>query len=89
MSSCDSSDDLLSMLKEAEEKEDGDFEISTFQIVDFFFHLLFVVLETTPKTIALVVKRLSENPHIIQELRVNIFYCKSVFVCHRLTNLNN
>lgn len=70
MSSHDSSDDLLSsMLKDAEEKEDGDFEISTFQIVDFILSLMFVVLETTPKTITLAVKRLSENPHIIQELR--------------------
>lgn len=81
MSSHDSSDDLLSsMLKDAEEKEDGDFEISTFQIVDFILSLMFVALETTPKTISLAVKRLSENPHIIQELRVNIFYCKIIFV---------
>jgi brassinosteroid-6-oxidase 1 len=70
MSSQDSSDDLLSsMLQEAVENEDGEFEFATLKIIDFIVILLFAVTETTPNTTALVMKRLSENPHILQELR--------------------
>lgn len=67
LSSYDSSDDLLSsLLKEAEGKEDVDFED---RIVDIIMCIMFAAFETTPKTTALTVKLLSENPHIIQELR--------------------
>lgn len=65
-----SSDDLLSwILKEAEENEDGEFEFGTFHIVDLILSMFFSAIETIPRTLAVVVKRLSENPHIIQELR--------------------
>lgn len=81
MSSQDSSDDLLSsMLQEAVENEDGEFEFATLKIIDFIVILLFAVTETIPNTTALVMKRLSENPHILQELRVSIFKYKRVFV---------
>lgn len=70
MSSHNSSDDLLSwILKEAEENEDGEFEFATFQIVDLILSMFFSAIETIPRMLALVVRRLSENPHIIQELR--------------------
>lgn len=62
--------DLLSlMLKEAVENEDGELEFATFHIIDFLLLLLISSIETTPKTIALVMRRLSENPHTIKELR--------------------
>jgi hypothetical protein len=50
MSSHYSSDDLLSsILKEAAENEDGEFEFATFQIVDFIVVSLFTVIENTQK----------------------------------------
>ena len=90
MSYDDSADDLLSsILKEAAENEDGEFEFATFKIVDFIVVSLFTVIENTPKRIALVVKHLSENPHIIQELRVSMLKYKGVFVQQHMTNLNS
>lgn len=59
ISSYDSSDDILSSLL----KDEDD------RIVDYILTLMFAVSETIPKNIALAVKLLSENPHIIQELR--------------------
>lgn len=62
--------DLLSlMLKEAVENEDGELEFATFRIIDFLLELLIPSISVTPKAIALVMKRLSENPHTIKELR--------------------
>nr|UXW62811.1 cytochrome P450 85A1 [Pinus koraiensis] len=78
MSSNHSYDDLLSsILKDETEKEAaGKIEFTTEQIVDLVVLCVFAAVETTPKTMAWVVKRLSENPHIISELRVSIFNIK-------------
>lgn len=78
--------DLLSlMLKEAVENEDGELEFATFHIIDFLLVLLILSIETTPKAIALVMKRLSENPHTIKELRVSTVKFESLF--YTTTNL--
>lgn len=71
MSSNHSYDDLLSAtLKDAAEREAaGKIEFTTDQIVDLIVLCVFAAIETTPRTMALIVKRLSENPHIIPELR--------------------
>lgn len=71
MSSNHSYDDLLSsILKDATEKEAaGKTEFTTEQIVDLIVLCVFAAVETTPRTMAWVVKRLSENPHITSELR--------------------
>lgn len=65
----DTPDDLLSlMLKEAVENEDGELEFATLHIIDFLLSVVFSSMEGTPKAIALVMKRLSENPHILKEV---------------------
>lgn len=70
MSSLDSYDDLISsILKDAAEKEDGESEFKTYEIAETILKLMIASIETTPKTIALVVMHLSKNPHIIEELR--------------------
>jgi cytochrome P450 len=43
-------------------------------MVELCVRLIMGAMETTPKVLALVVKRLSENPHIISELRVSMFH---------------
>jgi len=71
MSSNHSYDDLLSSIlkDEAEKEAAGKIEFTTEQIVDLIVLCVFAAIETTPRTMAVVVKRLSENPHIIRELR--------------------
>ena len=75
LSSNHSYDDLLSSIlkDEAEKEATGKIEFTTEQIVDLIVLCVFAAIETTPRTMALIVKRLSENPHIIPELRVSIF----------------
>lgn len=70
MSSLDSYDDLISsILKDAAENEDGESEFKTYEIAETILKLMIASIETTPKTIALVVMHVSKNPQIIQELR--------------------
>ena len=78
MSSNNSYDNLLSfVLKYATEKETAcKFEFTTEQIIDLIVHLLFVYIETRPKTFAMVVQRLSKNTHTIQELRLSTLVLK-------------
>lgn len=71
LSSNHSYDDLLSSIlkDEAEKEAAGKIEFTTEQIVDLIVLCVFAAIETTPRTMASIVKRLSENPHIIPELR--------------------
>ena len=82
MSSKNSYEDLLSfVLKYVTEKETtSKFEFTTEQIIDLIVHLLFVYIETRPKTFAMVVQRLSKNTHTIKELRVSTSVLKEYVI---------
>eukprot|EP01018_Ginkgo_biloba_P003323 Gb_39886 [translate_table: standard] len=65
----DPHEDFLSTLLKIN-NEDNRFQLTTDQILDLMVGLLFGGFDTTARTMALVVKRLSENPHVVQLLRV-------------------
>lgn len=62
-------DQLSAIQKDGAENETDKFQWTNEYMIELFVRLIIAAMETTPKTMALAVKRLTENPHIIPQLR--------------------